>query len=225
MKTIPFYLLPFLLILSVQSHAQRLPKQRIADHSVVGRFNLTSLINPIEPTASIGAEFRIDQNWAASLDAGYIFYSNVEGEYGPSSGILLRPAGRYYFGKNKRFFLEGELHYKYVSVEYTDWIGRNCVNGVPASQEYMTVHLIREQIGGNAKWGYQGSLPRLKQLWFECYIGLGWKYRYPMQTAEANTCYQFIGGWFFDTNPEESGTYPTLPIGFRILYVFGKKNH
>jgi hypothetical protein len=183
------------------------------------RINVSGLLDPIETNISGGLEYRLKDNVAISLDAGYIFYSNYyQLRNGSSSGFLFRPAIRYYTDKDKRFYIEAELHFKTVTTKLTDWLGKDCVNNVMTYEEFTDFKVRKNVIGLNLKFGYQIKLSKNDKLWLEPYFGLGIKQRREFVLNEPMSCYRF-GGIFNRRNTvtnvkEMQGS---IPVGLRFM--------
>jgi hypothetical protein len=181
------------------------------------RFNLLGIMDPAETNLSFGFEYRFRDNWAISSDAAWIFYSANFEHTRHTNGFIVRPALRYYTGERKRLFLVSELHYKYVVYRIEDWLGRNCVNGTPAFEEYKRFSYRKQVIGLNLKAGYQGRISKSNRIWFELYAGIGLRIKFEDILHENNCCYTNAIG-ILDENFVNGKVYPAIPVGVRVLY-------
>ena len=183
------------------------------------RINVSGLLDPIETNFSGGLEYRLKDNLAVSLDAGYIFYSNYyQARNGNSSGFLLRPAIRYYTDTYNRFYIEAELHFKTVTTKLTDWLGKDCVNNVMTYEELTNFKMRKNVIGLNLKIGHQIKLSKNDRLWLEPYLGLGIKQRNEFILNEPTSCYRF-GGIFNRRNTVSNikEVQGSIPVGLRFM--------
>lgn len=183
------------------------------------RINVSGLLDPIETNFSGGLEYRLKDNLAVSLDAGYIFYSNYyQARNGNSSGFLLRPAIRYYTDTYNRFYIEAELHFKTVTTKLTDWLGKDCVNNVMTYEELTNFKMRKNVKGLNLKIGHQIKLSKNDRLWLEPYLGLGIKQRNEFILNEPTSCYRF-GGIFNRRNTVSNvkEVQGSIPVGLRFM--------
>lgn len=183
------------------------------------RINVSGLLDPIETNFSGGLEYRLKDNVAISLDAGYIFYNNYyQQRNGNSSGFLLRPAIRYYTDDAKRFYIEAEFHFKKVTTKLTDWLGKDCVNDVRTYEEFTSFKIRKNVLGVNLKIGYQVKLSKNDKLWLEPYFGLGIRYKKEFVLHEPTSCYRFAS--IFNRRNEVANTNKmqgSIPFGLRFL--------
>lgn len=193
-------------------------KQSVKDYfpekKIIGRFNFTGLLDGFDQNISIGIEYRFNTHWSTGSDAAYIFRSIYLSESKVASGIILRPFIRYYPRKNGSGFIEAEIHYKYVTYQLTDWIGRDATNGVPAYEEYTTFNYNKRAVGLNIKTGTDANLSRDKKLRLEIYIGLGVRYK---KQGVDNGIYTRTRGSFGGLYDPEYSTV-VLPLGMRLVY-------
>jgi Protein of unknown function (DUF3575) len=185
------------------------------------RINFTSLLDPIETNISVGYEKRFTKKFSYSMDIGYIYYSSLyQDKLEKISGIILRPAIRYYTSDKKPFYIELELHYKTATNTIKDWVGRKCVNNVSAYQEYTSFKIRKNIMGFNVKAGYQTRLTKNNRYWLEPYIGLGIKYRQEQLVNEPNSCYltsRFLSNRNLVPLRTIRESIPSVPGGIRLL--------
>ena len=186
-----------------------------ATHTI--RLNPTGLLDPVEPNLSFGYEYRFQENWAIAGDIAWVFYSRYSEQANHADGFIFRPAIRRYIGPRKETFLDAEFHYKYVVSLIEGWLGRDCVNGVPAYEEFTTFHYLRQSIGFNLKMGARSNISKNNKLGIEYYLGLGVRRNFQNVLHEPTCCY------IYATNPvgvqnEDGQITAAVPIGLRILY-------
>jgi hypothetical protein len=217
-------------LLMFEAHAQRKKirntEPELFKGTVLLRWNFTSLLDPVEPNLSFGASYHFKDAWSLGLDAGYIYQSGYYDEIKGTSGLVLRPSVRWYPGESRRAYLEGELHFKTTTFSLEDWLGRNCVEGVPAYEEYTRFKYVKYSIGANLKGGILARLTRDNRLWLETYFGAGLRYKDEFLKSEPNCCYDEelpIGPRIFFVSDTRKVVLPSLPFGFRVLVKLGKE--
>jgi hypothetical protein len=217
-------ILVFVLFNNDYAFAQKKKPQKIKDKIIYKakdknfRFNISNLLGPIDGNLSIGFEYFVKEKYSICTDIGYIFYSNLkENITGKSSGVFLRPAFRYY--TNKNFFLESELDLllRNVDTKVTDWLGKDCVNDVPAYFEKKTFTIHKKAIGVNAKIGTQLRLLKNKNIFLELYIGFGAKIKKEVLVNEPNSCYAIVNVFGSELPIKQaSEIIPYFPAGLRL---------
>ena len=180
----------------------------------VGRINFLGMLDGFDRNVSIGAEYQFSHQWAAGLDAAYIFWSEYVHRNNGARGVILRPFIRYYFKEKRTGFLEAHFHYKKVAYKVKDWIGRDVVNGVPAYEEFSTFDFNKRVMGFSFLIGDKFNLSKDKKVKFEPYIGLG--LRFKKQVSENGT-YSPGRRSFFDPAFEPDFMYTALPMGIRVV--------
>jgi hypothetical protein len=181
------------------------------------RLNPTGLLDPAEPNLSVGYEYRFHESWAVATDLAWVFFSRYVSNTKHTNGIIFRSAIRRYIGPLKHTFLDAELHYKYVVSSIEDWLGRDCVNGVPTYEEFANFHYLRQAIGLNLKIGEQSKMFKNDKFWFEYYLGLGFRWNYEKVLNEHHCCYKYATNPVGTLNGDGRFTI-AVPIGFRLLY-------
>lgn len=173
---------------------------------------------------SVGAGYRINQHWGATLDPGYIFFRPYESgenrETMAVSGIKIRSDIRYFPGRDgKRFFIGPEFHYKYIrSRELADF-GFNCVGGQCDYFQQARFSNIKRETGISLKFGT--TLRLSGRFETELYAGMGVK-RKRFTRRDIPTGGSFVSNpetWnFFVINTREDGSYLILPAGARLVF-------
>ena len=220
MSNLKNYLAVFLILLysNVSGQSDNGMEQSVKDYfsvkKIIGRFNFTGLLDGFDQNISIGVEYRFNTQWSTGSDAAYIFRSVYLSESKNVNGVILRPFIRYYLSKNGSGFVEAEIHYKYVTYQLTDWIGREVTNGVPAYEEYTTLIFHKRAFGLNIKVGDNVNLTRDKKFRLEPYIGLG--IRFKKQGVDNGVYGRNRRSFGAIYDPEYSTI--VLPLGMRLVY-------
>ena len=184
------------------------------------------MVNPlmligVDFTLAGGYEFRVRPSAVVSLEGGYIvgsgYFDNGTDINTGSSGFLLRPSMKFFVNDRKNFYLQPQLFYKMVNHKMNDWLGKNCVDDVPAYEERQDFKYRREAYGFNLVGGV--LLPTRSRLIFDTYFGLGIRHRDLGVVGEPNSCYRSMGMLFIG---EEEGTYPNVTLGLRLLFKLDK---
>jgi hypothetical protein len=186
------------------------------------RMSPAGLIDFLDHNITIGAEYRMNPDWSGTMDAGYIFFSQYPGRVKSASGILLRPGIRKYTGRRKDFFLELQLHYKFVNYRMNDWIDKYVVNDVASYEEHKTFRYRKRVIGWNFMIGGREFLSRNRRWFFEVYGGIGLHYKREGLVGETNSRYTPRMGIIPTANSTETSTrlLPAVPFGIRIVHTF-----
>lgn len=184
----------------------------------MARFNPSGLINIFDANISLGADYRFKRKWSAALDASWIFYSINFSDAKHTSGIILRPAVRYYVGAKLRRFIEGELHYKNVAYRFEDWLGRDCVNNIPAYEEFTNFRYLKQEYGFHIKTGILYALGNASRFFIEIYAGVGLHHRIYKIKDKPDGCLINRDNFFGRENYLARPTYVALPTGGRLVY-------
>ncbi len=179
-------------------------------------FNPTLLIGP-DYTAMFGMEQRMKNKIAFVLDAGYVFgsaYLNGENVVKRVSGFNLRPGVKLYTKENKRFYLQMRVFYKQVNYKIYDWLGKSCVNEIPAYEQLQKFTYRKKAISFNFM---AGTLFRLSDaVLLDLYEGLGIKFK-NQQPTEATACYRNNERGILLNVFRENSVTPNLAIGIKLL--------
>ncbi|RYF86911.1 MAG: DUF3575 domain-containing protein [Chitinophagaceae bacterium] len=199
--------------------AQKFPDSLSAT-TAFARLNPLGLVDISDMNLSVGAEKRFSNRSSVALDVAYIFFSQRFHDRGRTSGVMLRPAYRFFPGK-KYFFLETELQYKLVTHRYTDWVGKDVENGVASYEEYMNFRLRKQVLGVHLKAGRQFNLS--DKLWLEIYLGVGVHFR--KYRIANHRDWRYVVDDNFSIDPVVTGetdVVAALPAGLRFLYRLSK---
>lgn len=191
----------------------------------------SGLIDFLDGNINIGSEYRFNDTWSATLDAGGIFYSQYFEKNKRATGFLLRPGVRVYPGKYKNYFVDLQLHYKQVMYNIRDWIDRDVVNDVATYEEYKTFRYRKRVMGVHVMGGMKKYLSRNHRLLIEAYVGLGVHFKNQKLVDEPNGRYDApfslvttdntnnnTAGNTSNNTPRERSVVPALPGGIRLTY-------
>lgn len=186
------------------------------------RTNPVGLIDFFDMNFTIGGEYRLNHSWSATMDAGYIFYSQYAGRVKRASGILLRPGIRKYAGKRKDFFLDLQLHYKEVNYRVEDWLDKNVVNGVATYEEYKKFRYHKRVFGAHFTIGGREYLSKNRRWFFEVYGGIGLHFKKEGMPDETNSRYEERNTIrvFSNSSGVTKRISPAFPFGIRLVYRF-----
>lgn len=188
----------------------------------------------LEPDMQVmpGAEWRFNEKFSIGIDAGYIFWHwrirnfdpgiNDNSGGTPLTGYRLRPEFRYYFKRTPRvsWFLAAEASYKRTSANLSDEVCITQGQAIGCSFfQRIDYKEIKSIPGGAIKVGLQEFFGDNRRMFFELFIGLGFKvtsikkegYILPPNSR---------GGIVVQNNGNfsESGLFPHVPAGFKIGY-------
>jgi hypothetical protein len=225
-----YCLLVLLCAMYTQSFAQTKTNERLTkDFDLNLRFSPLALARLKHHTFLVGVEKKLKSNFSIGADAGYIFRTNYVINTTNSStshqakGFVVRPALRYYVSDRNRFYWEGALTYQFIDEKYEEFLGVNCVNGVPAYFKLTNFSMLRTTADASARFGGCFNLFKSKKLFLEMFAGVGARYRgYKIKSAESNTCYTIpalIGERVVTSSPTTNAFSVIAPGGIRLGYV------
>ena len=172
----------------------------------------------IDHMVMLTGEYRLNPKVALLTDVGYIFASDYRSMIKKTSGFNIRPAIRMYHGKRNKGYLQAQAFYKMATYTLHDWVGKDCVNGVPAYEQEMDFDYRKKVVGFNIIAGTLLPLSRDSKWFIDLYGGLGFRHKTHRMVDEANGCYNLNSGSFLDLYNDEMTTL-SLPMGVRITYV------
>jgi hypothetical protein len=214
------YLCCLLLLLAVLAGNAQL-KNRRALKADTGRlylrFSPLGVIDPFDGNVTFGGEYRFNDTWAATLDAGAILYSAYFNHTKKATGLLFRPGIRVYPTEYKDFFIDLQFHYKTVTYHIHDWLQKDVVANVATYEEYKVFKFKKKVAGGHAMVGYRDYFTRNGRFYVEVYAGIGIHYKEESLYEEPNSQYDKGSR----INNKNNGRYvlPALPVGFRLVYL------
>jgi hypothetical protein len=208
--------------------AQKNKEAALQKKDIFLRWNITSLLDPLETNFSIGAEYRLRDNVSISLDAAYVFFTQYYSRFEDlkENGFIIRPAVRYYFDSENRGYFEGEFHFKQMNYQFTDWLQKDIADGVPSYQELTNFKHRKQVFGFSLKLGYLAKLSG-NRIWLDPYMGAGVKYKKQfLLNQPPRTSYNYNNSAF----RTQSGTVdeprkviaPNLSLGIRLLIKLNK---
>lgn len=175
------------------------------------RFNPLALVET-DPNVMIGGEYRFNSRFSIGLDLAYVYWSGGEA----ATGYKIRPELRYYFTPKTRmnWFAAVEASYKRVSrtTSREECAGPNC-------SYWQTVDYkdVKTAPGGSLKIGFQQYFNKKQRLYYEIFLGLGFKvknrfeknYKAPPGSIQGD----IINEYFII--PDE-GFLPHIPAGVKF---------
>jgi hypothetical protein len=210
------FLAAFMIAISTTGIAQEKTNQFVYRYAI--RFNPLALLDVVDHNFSVGGEYCFRPQWSVTADLSYIFASAIYVN-SKTSGFIIKPAIRYYVTVEKRFYIEMDVFYKQVGYSITDWVGKDCVNGVPAFEEYKQF-IYRKQVGGiDVKGGITTNLSRDQKLRLEGYFGFGIRKRSFGVKDDPRACYSSNRLFDADQNLIRHVT-GSVPCGLRLVYCF-----
>jgi len=162
-------------------------------------------------------EYRLKPNLALLADVGYIFASDYRSQIDKTSGFNIRPALRFYHGQRNKGYLQAQAFYKRVNYTITDWVGKNCVNGVPAYEKLESFTYRKNVMGFHVVAGGVFPLSQSHKWLLDLYGGLGFRNKIHKLVNEPDGCYELNTGGFL--NFETNGNTISVPMGVRITHV------
>ena len=214
------FMICFLLSM-ITSFAAAQPKKGV----IYLRTNLLSFLEPDAAGPSFGIEAFVSDHFSIGTDASVIFYDawNTSDSEGNPSGYKIKPEVRYYlFKKNmeKRvrlfFALEG-IFLKTTTRNYTplpilDNMGNVAYTYLGGYDD------VKKVAGAASKAGIQIPKFIFKNMLIEFYVGIGVRdKKYTVKNVPAGGFVEpVLGSRSFNTTTD--GAYPSIPLGFKILY-------
>lgn len=172
----------------------------------------------LDHTLLLTGEYRFNNKLALVTDVGYIFASDYIGDEKKTWGFNFRPSLRMYYGKRNKGYLQAQAFYKMATYTLYDWVGKDCVNGVPSYEKQMEFDYRKKVTGFNIIAGGVLPISKSHQWLIDLYGGLGFRYKTHQMVDEKNTCYNLNSGMFLDLYGDELTTL-SVPMGLRLTYV------
>lgn len=175
--------------------------------SPLGIFDFT------DENLSVGGEYHLNDTWALTMDAAWIFYSQYFQTIKSASGFIVRPGIRAYVNRYKDYFFELQLHYKRAVYNIHDWLGREVVGGTASYEQLTDFRYQRQALGAYIIGGSKKEFMS-ERLRIEFYLGLGVHYRWEGLLHEPNSNYTA------QTSNISNGIHyvPVVPCGIRISF-------
>jgi hypothetical protein len=172
----------------------------------------------IDNTAILGGEYRFRDNMAILADVGYVFYSSYldRENVKKTRGFTIRPAFRFYYGKQLSRYFQIQAFHKQVDYTIHDWLGKESVNGVPA-YEQLQDFIYRKKVTA-LSFMMGRMIPLHSDKWFaDIYLGMGLRYRQLGVAGEENSTYTLNRGLFGP--PQDKLLTLHVPLGIRIAHT------
>lgn len=224
------YLLCLLLLAAGTGNAQTMIYQGLrADTGIIYlRHNPLGWIDLFDGNITLGAEYRFNRTWSATMDVGGIFYSTYVPKTRQTAGLLVRPGVRVYPGKYKDYFIDLQLHYKEVMYRVKDWIERDVVQDVASYEELTKFRYIKRVMGVHIMGGVKQYLTDNRRFFMEVYLGLGVHFReegpyHQPPDSRYDQAFTIFRPRTNGNDPNTNNTsgksiVPALPGGLRIIY-------
>lgn len=204
-----------LILCTFNAIAQKEKRKQYAAPQLVVNFHPLALLNP-DQRLMFGAERRLNSRLSVLGDVGVIVRSGYLDEAHSANGFELRPAIRYYYSRKNTGFVQGQIHYRLANYKLHDWLGYDCVNGVPAYEKLQQFSFQKSQVGAAI---VTGGTERLGRHWqIDVSVGLGLVYRTQKVTGETQCCY-FPEGNFFGNTQQPNAWIPVVPVAVKLGYV------
>jgi hypothetical protein len=181
------------------------------------RFNPLGVIDAFDGNITPGVEYRFNDTWAATLDAGAILYSAYFDRTRKTTGFLFRPGIRVYPTRYKDFFIDLQFHYKNVTYQIRDWLQKDMVGTVAAYEEYKVFRYKKQVMGGRIMMGIRNYFTHNARFYMEGYVGVGINYKVEGLHNEPASEYE-MRFRIINTNNGKY-TVPSLPLGVRFIYL------
>jgi hypothetical protein len=181
------------------------------------RFSPLGMIDMFDGNVTLGSEYRLNDTWAVTLDAGYIMYSAYRSAK-RTTGFIFRPGIRVYPTRWKDFFIDLQFHYKNVTYRINDWLEKDVVADVASYEEYKVFKYRKQVIGGNISAGVRNYFTNNRRFYIEGYFGVGIHYKDEGIHNEPNSRYD-RGLRLFNDRDDGKYVLPALPAGLRIVYL------
>lgn len=210
-------LLMLLIMLAGYGQSKIRRELRADTGSLYLRFSPMGIIDPFDGNITFGGEYRLNDDWAVTLDAGAILYSAYFDRTRKTTGYLLRPGLRVYPTRRKDLFIDMQFHYKDVTYQIRNWLQKDVVNDVASYEEFKLFRYKKQVVGGHVTVGFKEYFGGSKRFFFEGYLGLGIHYKEEGVYNEPNSRYNVRLRMLNTMN----GKYvvPALPGGMRIVYL------
>jgi hypothetical protein len=210
-------LLLLLIVLAGYGQSKTRRELRADTGSLYLRCSPLGMIDLFDGNVTLGSEYRFNDTWAATLDAGAILYSAYMGNSKKATGFLLRPGIRVYPTRWKDFFIDLQFHYKDVTYEVKDWLEKDVVANVASYEEYKVFRYKKQVIGGRLSAGVREYFTENKRFYIEGYLGVGIHYKEESVQQEPDSRYDRGLRIFNDRDGKH--VLPALPGGVRIVYL------
>lgn len=207
----------FALLTATDGQAQQRVKRALKEDTgrLYLRFSPLGLIDVWDGNITPGAEYRFNDTWAATFDAGAILYSAYFDNNKVTTGFLLRPGFRIYPDRYKDFFIDLQFHYKDVTYQIRDWLEKDVVANVASYEEFKLFKYKKQVMGGRIMFGIRNYFTGNPRLYVEAFAGFGVHYKVEGLHNEPGS--RFDRGWrIINNNPKQ--LLPSFPLGLRFIF-------
>jgi hypothetical protein len=178
-------------------------------------FNPSVLAGP-DYTAMFGAEYRLKERFALTLDVGYVFdsYYFREGSVKGTSGFSIRPGVKLYPRPDKQFYFQFSIFYKHVDYKMYDWLGKDCVNQIPTYEQLQDFRYRKKTLSFNVLRGRNFRIS--DQVFVELYAGLGIKIK-DQGPTEKHACHGNLQTGIINRSFQGNQVTAHVPLGIKLV--------
>lgn len=170
-------------IVCISSIAQNKKQININDTAEYTNYKLAirmmpiSLFDIIQPSLTIGTEYKFKQKFAAALDVSILIpFQSISTGLEQNRGFILKPSFRYYLPRNKKTqistFVEPDFFWKRQFNDKSEWLPVYNSSGEIDYNIRKDFVQLKEVIGFNIKIGSQQTIFN-DNLFLEAYVGIG----------------------------------------------------
>lgn len=161
--------------LIIFSNSYCLIAQKNGDNNkIAARIMCVSLVDPLQPSLTVGAEYYIDKKHSLAIDYSLIFttqslLTNIGDLH---NGFIIKPCYKFYRSEKQSDFFELDFFWKKFNTYKSRWIGQDLQNGVPTYYQLQDYTLVKNVYGINIKYGQKFNFLN-NAIFIEPYIGIG----------------------------------------------------
>ena len=191
------------------------------------RISPLSLIDPLQPSLTLGSEWRFGKNTSVGLDVSTLF-TTISSDV-KKWGYIIKPSLKLFLpsGNNiaTNFYIEPDVFWKRQFKNESNWLGKGVENGVPAYFQFTNYTIVKDVIGANIKIGTQSTF-KSKNMMFEFYLGFGVRKISKFIKNEPDALLRAQDNLFFSGEISTDGWSRgepywgvSFPMGIRISYI------
>ena len=175
-----------------------------------------TVLASLDHTVMLGVEKQVSSRLVAVLDAGYVFATshyraqNIR----QASGFSVRPGFKLLFRRDPKGYFAVQTFYKQVNYRLYDWLGKDCINGVPAYEQLQEFVWQKKSLSINLLAGYTLELSGRLLVDFYAGPGIKWVNR---QVTEPNCCFPQLENRQGFAQPLNGKPTVNLPAGIKLL--------
>jgi hypothetical protein len=195
-----------------------------SDYKFALRVMPLSLIDFIQPSVTIGGEYKIDENISFGLDCSYLIpLIQSETNFYVNKGFILKPSVRIYLNANKKSrlatYFEPDFFWKRIYNERSEWMPIYLPNGNLGYHQQKLFTELKEVLGVNMKFGIQQSIIG-DNILMEVYGGAGLRTIYRSVADEPNFIPSENRSFFsFEPSYHKRLTIPSITFGVRFVFI------